>query len=60
MWKEFSCHLIGGRILFVLGNEHKAFLLRMTAAQRSSGRKLISGKREELCRHTRPDKIRNN
>jgi hypothetical protein len=25
MWKEFSCHLIGGRMLFTLGNKYKAF-----------------------------------
>jgi hypothetical protein len=48
MWKEFSCHLIGWRMLFALANKHKVFLLRMTAAQRSSNCKLIGDKREDL------------
>jgi hypothetical protein len=25
MQKEFSCHLIGGRMLFALGSKHNAF-----------------------------------
>jgi hypothetical protein len=36
MWKEFNCHLIGGCMLFALGNKHKVFLLQMTVAQRSA------------------------
>jgi hypothetical protein len=59
MWKEFSCHLIGGRRLFALGNKRKAFLLRMTTAQRSGSCKLIGGRREDLRHHARPDQIRN-
>jgi hypothetical protein len=58
MREEFSCHLIGRRGLFVLGSKHKTFLLRGTAAQRSSDYKLISGRRANLRHHARPDRIR--
>jgi hypothetical protein len=54
MWKEFNCHLIGGRKLFALRNEHKAWL---TAAQRSGGCKLISVRSVDSLCHARPDQI---
>jgi hypothetical protein len=38
----------------------EALLLQMTTAQKSGGRKLIDGRREDLRRHARPDQIRNN
>jgi hypothetical protein len=60
MWKEFSCHLIGGRRLFALGSKHKAFLLWRTAAQRSSDCKLIGDRRVDLHRCAGPDQVRNN
>jgi hypothetical protein len=47
-------------MLFALRNEHKAFSLRLTAAQRSGGCKLIGGRRVDSLRHVRPDQIRNN
>jgi hypothetical protein len=59
MLKEFSCHLIRGRMLFALGNKHKAFLLRLIVAQRSGSCKLIGGRRVDLLRHAGPDQIRN-
>jgi hypothetical protein len=59
MWKEFSCHLIRGRMLFALRNEHKVFTLRLTAAQRSGGCKLINVRRVDSLRHAGPDQIRN-
>jgi hypothetical protein len=60
MWKEFSCHLIGGCRLFALRNEHKAFPLWLTVAQRSSGCKLIGGRRVDSLHHAGPGQIRNN
>jgi hypothetical protein len=60
MWKEFSCHLIRRHRLFVLGSKHKALLLLRTAAQRSSGCKLIGGRRADLRRRAGPEQIRNN
>jgi hypothetical protein len=59
MWKEFSCHLIGGRRLFALGNKHKTFLLWLTAAQRSGSCKLANDRRVDLLRHAGPDQVRN-
>jgi hypothetical protein len=47
-------------MLFALGSKYKVFLLQRTAAQRSSGCKLISGRRADLRRHVRPDQIRSN
>jgi hypothetical protein len=44
--------------LFVLGSKHKTFLLRWTVAQRSSGCKLIGGRRADLRRHAGPNRIR--
>jgi hypothetical protein len=58
MQEEFSYHLIVRHRLFALGSKHKAFLLRRTAAQMSSGRKLIGGRRVDLRRHAGPDRIR--
>jgi hypothetical protein len=58
MWKEFSCHLIEGCMRFALRNEHKVFLLRLTAAQRSGGCKLIGGRRVDSHHHAGPDQIR--
>jgi hypothetical protein len=60
MREEYSCHLIGGRRLFALGSKHKMFLLRGTAAQRSSGCKLIGGRRADLRCRAKPDRIRSN
>jgi hypothetical protein len=47
-------------MLFALGSKHKAFLLRGTTAQRSSGCKLIDGRRADLHCHARPNRIRSN
>jgi hypothetical protein len=58
MREEFGCHLIGRRKLFALGSKHKAFLLSGTAAQRSSGCKLIGGRRADLRCRSGPDQIR--
>jgi hypothetical protein len=58
MQEEFSCHLIRRCRLFPLGSKHKMFLLRGTAAERSSGCKLIGGRKVDLCRHAGPDQIR--
>jgi hypothetical protein len=58
MREEYNCHLIRGCKLFTLGSKHKAFLLRGTAAQRSSGCKLIGGRRADLRCRARPDRIR--
>jgi hypothetical protein len=58
MREEYSCHLIGGRMLFALETKHKMFLLRGTAAQRSSSCKLISSRRADLRCRARPDQIR--
>jgi hypothetical protein len=60
MREEFSCHLIGRRRLFALGTKHKMFLLRGTVAQRSSGYKLIGGKRVDLHHRAGPSQIRIN
>jgi hypothetical protein len=58
MWEVYNCHPIGGRRLFALGSKHKAFLLRGIAAQRSSGCKLIGGRRVDLRCRAGPDQIR--
>jgi hypothetical protein len=60
MRKEFSCHLIKRRMLFALGSKHKAFLLRRTAAHRSSSLRLISGRRADLRHHIGRNQMRNN
>jgi hypothetical protein len=59
MRKEFSCHLIGRRMLFALGSKHKVFLLWRTVAQTSSGCKLVGGRRADLRRRAGPDQMRN-
>jgi hypothetical protein len=46
-------------MLFALRNEHKVFTLRLTAAQRSGGCKLINVRRVDSLRHAGPDQIRN-
>jgi hypothetical protein len=58
MREEYSCHLIRGRRLFALGSKHKAFLPLGTTAQRSSGCKLIGGRRADLRCRAGPDWIR--
>jgi hypothetical protein len=58
MREEYSCHLIRGRMLFTLGSKHKVFLLRGTAAQRSSSCKLIGGRRADLRCCVGPNRIR--
>jgi hypothetical protein len=58
MREEYSCQLIGGCRLFVLGSKHKAFLLRGIVAQTSSGCKLIGDRRADLRCRAGPDQIR--
>jgi hypothetical protein len=45
-------------MLFALGSKHKMFLLWRTAAQRSSGCKLIGGRRADLHHHAGPNQMR--
>jgi hypothetical protein len=58
MQEEYSGHLIGGHRLFAFGSKHKAFLLRGTTVQRSSGCKLINGRMADLRHHAIPDQVR--
>jgi hypothetical protein len=46
-------------MLFALRNKHKAFLLRLTSAQRSSGCEMIDDRRANSLHQARPDQNRN-
>jgi hypothetical protein len=46
-------------MLFALRNKHKAFLLRLTSAQRSSGCELIDDRRANSLHQVGPDQNRN-